>query len=220
MKKYFLLWAMVFSLVLGGKIVRASVLDINQVGSVTIEPTYAGQIVEGGNLKVYQVATVIYKDGPKAYQIQPVFSAANLLLDDANLDQLNAEYASRLQSLAASAPVFKDIETIPATGVVIEELPQGLYLFLQTQAAPGYELMKPFLLTLPKDGKLNVEATEKMSPLNAQPRKPTTVIPNKTKQRDKELPFTGQIWWPIPILVVVGIGLILLSFRGGKSHKH
>lgn len=219
MKKYYLLVMLNLSLFIGVPLVKATIVDISQIGTVTVQPIYDGKTVAGGNLNVYQVATVIYKDGPKAYQIQPAFSTVNLVLEDDTLEQKNAEYASQLLPLAASAPVFKEVETIADAGAVFDNMSQGLYLFVQTQAAPGYEAMKPFLLTLPKDGQLEVSAIEKMSPLVAKPTEPDTVIPDKGKQRDKELPFTGQIWWPIPVLLVLGIGLILLSFGGHRRHE-
>jgi LPXTG-motif cell wall-anchored protein len=35
----------------------------------------------------------------------------------------------------------------------------------------------------------------------------------------RRLPQTGQLWWPIPILAIVGIILIFLGFRSERKRK-
>ena len=45
----------------------------------------------------------------------------------------------------------------------------------------------------------------------------TVILTNTAKKlhKEKELPYTGQLWWPVPILMVLGIFLIVL----GRKHE-
>ena len=72
------------------------------------------------------------------------------------------------------------------------------------------------------------EPTEPTGPTNptepTQPTKPTQPTqPTRPTNPDKpSLPQTGQLWWPVPVLFVVGVILILLGVlrrRSGKKHE-
>lgn len=108
---------------------------------------------------------------------------------------------------------LQTFDNLPAEGIVANNLPQGIYLFIQTKTAQGYELMSPFILSIPKDGKYDITAFEKMSPLNAKPKKEETITPTVAHQTKGKLPFTGQVWWPIPILIMSGLLYLIIALK-------
>lgn len=184
-----------------------------ETGTVTIQPTYDRQAVTGGDMAVYQVARLA-EDDPFAYALLPAFAEAQISLTASDVSANSAAYAERLSAEVTKAkPVFQTA-AIPSEGVTISGLEQGIYLFVQSRAAEGYEVLKPFLLTVPKDGQYTITAVEKMSPLTAKPR---TVTPDPTARRARELPFTGQLWWPVYLLLISGIICLSLSFTKRRS---
>lgn len=89
-------------------------------------------------------------------------------------------------------------------------LRQGLYLVVQTKAANGYQKINPFLVTIPFDGKLNVDATPKSAP--AEPTPPGGGGSNGGGDKKPPLIQTGQLNWPVPVLAGSGILLFMLGW--------
>lgn len=109
------------------------------------------------------------------------------------------------------------------------DLELGLYLVVQTQAAEGYEPVDPFLISLPMQEEgvyvYEVNATPKMSELveaAEETAEETTAQTAQTPTSGATLPQTGQLNWPIPVLVALGLGLFSLGWvlRYGKKTGH
>lgn len=107
-----------------------------------------------------------------------------------------------------------------------ENLETGPYLVYQTQqdASDGFAPIKPYLISVPylSGGKYVMDVTAKPKvPLEEVPTVPTE--PEPTKPTDSQLPQTGQLNWPVPILVVGGLVLFLLGwflYFDGNKKKH
>ncbi|MGT2895826.1 hypothetical protein ACVRZR_05520 [Streptococcus entericus] len=191
-----------------------SVSAQEQTGTVIIQPTYDAKPILGGDIVVYQIASVS-SDNPRSYELLPTYQSAPISLEATQLSDNSANYAQILTSY-----VEKDTPVVKATidsneGLVVPQLAQGVYLFVQETPADGYELLKPFLITIPKDGQYTINAIEKMSPIVS---KQKTVTPSPTLKRTQVLPYTGQVWWPVYLLNVLGVVLIGISFmKRGQS---
>lgn len=85
-------------------------------------------------------------------------------------------------------------------------------------ATEGFAPISPFLISMPKyeNGAYvtDVTATPKV-PLVTEPTEPEA-----TEPPDPQLPQTGQLNWPIPVLLVSGLALFMLGWylrRGGRK---
>lgn len=108
---------------------------------------------------------------------------------------------------------FAATQQTDANGTVIfRDLTPGLYLVIRTKPAPENTAYTsdPFLVSIPTvvngTAAYQVVAEPKFS-WDAKPSKPA--VPSL--KPDPSLPQTGQLNWPIPILIAMGLSLILLG---------
>lgn len=99
-------------------------------------------------------------------------------------------------------------QTIGESGIVLfDGLQRGVYLVVQKECATGYEAILPFLVRIPMeiDGQLlyHVQAYPKVA--------------ETSKPDAPQLPQTGQLRWPVPVLAVLGMGLFGLGLRNRKK---
>lgn len=96
----------------------------------------------------------------------------------------------------------------------------GVYLVSQIDPFPGYTCMQPALVSVPMNVEgewiCGVSAMPKLEPLIEETTTPTT-SPSKPPP---ELPQTGQLNWPVPILLLAGSVLILLGICLRKDKRH
>lgn len=113
--------------------------------------------------------------------------------------------------------------------LTFSNLKPGLYLVARTQVAPANQeyIIDPYLVTLPiiEDGEVfkDIEVDEKFAHIDrprpsptpsASPTPESSPVPTPTvtpKTPKAKLPQTGQLNWPIPILIAMGLSLILLG---------
>ncbi|MGT2807177.1 hypothetical protein DIX60_00965 [Streptococcus iniae] len=194
--------------------------SVNKTGSISVQMIFGGKGISGGNLLAYQVATAVDRDGNKIFTLKQDFRQSGLIDSDLSQELLqlhNDKNVKALTQAASSATPVATFDVVSENGITATDLPAGLYLFVQNQAVPGYELMRPFLISIPNDGQYNVSALEKMSPLI--PKNQATIIPKSPPVKDNVLPFTGQLWWPVPILLSAGLLCFLLSFKWEKRSE-
>lgn len=94
---------------------------------------------------------------------------------------------------------------------LFEDIPTGLYLIYQHDAADGYNNLAPFLVTVPYtvDGEPVYDVTVSAKPeLKREPKKPTT----PSRVTVTKLPQTGQLTWPVPVLAISGMSLFVLGW--------
>ena len=194
-------------------------IDPSKIGSLTITMKCGGEIVPGGSLNVYQVATVDNSGEQVAWTFTEAFAGFGGSLGDLNNEALPGmllDYADKNNVSWTKMEIGTD-----GKGTV-GNLTPGLYLIAQDVPATNYTDIMPFLLMIPtlEDGQLvyDVKAYPKVEPDETDhPNKPYTPPdePDEPGDSDKpdpggKLPQTGQLWWPVPVLA--GAGLLMLAF--------
>lgn len=210
----------------------AQTLDLTRTGSIRLTMRYDGKPIGGGDLTLYPVATVRIDDGNAVFS--PVAGLEDFSFSAQELAQ--AELAERVLAKVKELGLSGQTKPIGSDGTVqFDNLSLGLYLLEQKTAADGYSRVRPFLVSLPleEDGTLlyDVDASPKPEPLTpegtepsepSEPTSPTTPTrpsapanPTTPVTPSTVLPQTGQLNWPIPVLLALGCicllaGLLLL----------
>ena len=158
------------------------------------------------------VATLEESRGELQYQTLPAYSFADCDWAQCSASQLR-EKALQLAPKAQKCEDFAATQQTDANGTVIfRDLTPGLYLVIRTKPAPENTAYTsdPFLVSIPTvvngTAAYQVVAEPKFS-WDAKPSKPA--VPSL--KPDPSLPQTGQLNWPIPVLIAMGLSLILLG---------
>lgn len=176
--------------------------DAGQLGSVEISTG-----ISGGTWTIYRVGDVTEENGNYGFSLTGDFKNTGRAVQNVQSPELAAELAR----YAAENGLEGEIKDA-SDSVRFDNLEMGLYLFVQSQAAAGYERAEPFLVSIPMwDGEqylYDVDASPKMS----------EIIPTETMQSqlsgilDPTLPQTGLLNWPVAALSVLGIGLTAVGW--------
>lgn len=214
--------------------------DLTKPGSisVTVKDSRTSLPVAGGEITLYEVATVESTSTGYAYVYTDDFdgcgySFSHIEDDVAGLAKSYAAYVTKQDIAGTPQEVDENGE------VHFNDLSAGLYLVVQTERSGAYTVLDPFIVTIPMISDnayvYDVDATPKtgtvMQPLppgtNDQPSpspdvpsssptpSPTPNIPNVPGT--SELPQTGQLWWPVPVLASLGTALILIGWIQRKN---
>lgn len=186
-------------------------VDMERKGSITVTMRIGEKPVSGGSLTLYRVGEV-QGDG---FRLTGSFQNFPGSLDDIGSPELAKELAEYGKNFPGRT------KTVGEDGsVCFDNLVVGLYLVVQKTAAKGYSKVAPFLVSVPylSDGKYvyDVDAGSKME-LEKEP-EPT----NPPTWPKGNIPQTGQLWWPIPLLVVGGLSFLVigvLRYRGDKDEE-
>ena len=119
--------------------------------------------LRGGELTLYQVATVKRTNGNLYFDYTGDFTGCGVVLGDLS----DSTLADQLVKYLPAVPAIAAQQDVNEEGYAnITKLPQGLYLVVQTEASHGYEAIKPFLVSIPMpDGDnwiYDVDATPKV----------------------------------------------------------
>ena len=196
----------------------ASSVDLDQKGSISVS------MKAGGDLNIFKVADVVSDNG-YSYELTEEFSGienASTVTEtiDKKLDASNAELAKNLAKFASDKSV-KAKTTLKATEdsvLKFSDLEVGLYLITQSTASTGYSIMDPFLISIPgketEKDRYNVNASPKMGKIQ----KETTPPPkDNTPPSGGKLPQTGQLWWPVAVLLAAGVILLVVGVFRRRS---
>lgn len=179
--------------------------DESQKGTIVVEMKYDGNAVVGGKLLAYRVARIAENDGNFGFEALAPYEVGELNQENISTPELAAAFAEQISGEGIEPTVSED-------GLVrFENLELGLYLIIQTEAADGFEPLKPFLVSVPmfEDGHYVYEVNaEGKFQLHQKPQ--PTAAP--TESPDPSLPQTGQLNWPIPLLAVSGLGLFSIGW--------
>ena len=206
-------------------------------GSIQITMRSGDTYVPGGNLTLYKVGDVYENDGNYSFVLTDSFVGSQENLDDIQSAQL-ADDLARYAERHSIAGINKEIDQ--NANIAFTDLDLGLYLLVQEQAAEGYNKVSPFLVSVPMqengayvydvDASPKVELEKVTEPDNpGTPDNPDTPTPNTPGTPDTptnpggKLPQTGQLNWPIPVLVAGGLGLFIIGWWmrfGGKKDSY
>ena len=183
--------------------------DLTRKGSITITMKYKGKPVSGGTLALYRVGDVHEDDGN--YSFVPVKGLEALDYSDIQSPDLAKAAAKAVEEKKIAAV---QTVTIGSSGTAeFSDLALGLYLVAQKTAASGYKMTASFLVSVPylEDGAYvyNVKADPKTD-LEREV-KPTPTEKPSTPSGGGKLPQTGQLWWPVPVLICMGLGCIAVG---------
>lgn len=187
-------------------------IDLSRTGSVTVTlKNQSGQTLSGGSLTVYQVADVAVDDGNLSFAYTNGFEHCGIELGDLSDSTLAGKLENKLSASAAGTDA-----SVGANGTVkFSDLKLGLYLVVQKEACTGYAPVSSFLVSVPmtEDGTYiyDVDASPKVSA-------PVSVTPTPTAPPvTPNLPYTGQLTWPVPVLTISG--LLLFAFGWSLRRK-
>ncbi len=239
MKKKLFIWilcAMMFTLCVP---VRADETasrqpDYTRTGSITVDiHESSGKKVPGGTLTAYEVASA----ADNAFRYTEAFAGCSVDLSKVGTGKSGEpELSASLAAYAAQNGIKGTTVTISSEGrAVFSNLELGLYLIAQETPAAGYQAIAPFSVTVPYwDGKqLLYDLNANPKPETAKPvvtppvtlvvtptvRPTLTPIPVNPVNPSPLLPQTGQLWWPVPLLIAAGAVLFLSGIRTEKRRK-
>ncbi len=180
--------------------------DPARKGSITVQMKDGGKTITGGTLTAYRVGELREDNGN--YSFEKTATMADFPQSYGDIDSA---------SLAEQVNTFVKEHKLPAYGtadnkngnVVFTDLELGLYLIVQTTPSDGYAPLNSFLVTVPiqEDGNYVYEVNAAGKFQLAQ--KPGPTDPSKPPKPN--LPQTGQLNWPVPVLAAMGIGLLVLG---------
>lgn len=194
--------------------------DMNKTGTISVILQDGGKGVPGGTLTIYRVGEIVEDDGNYSFALTDAFAGSKASLEDLN----SAALPVKLEEYAEEKKIEGVTEKVSDKGLcefgTDKGLELGLYLIVQKEAGEGYNPVNSFLVSLPQyeDGKYiyNVDASPKVD--DSVP-VPTTKPVEPTKPSGSKLPQTGQLNWPVPMLVMLGLGVFAAGWylRFGKK---
>ena len=221
---------------------------LGRLGSlhVRLYDTHNDVPLRGGELTLYQVASVKRTNGNLYFDYTGDFTGCGVVLGDLS----DSTLADQLVKYLPAVPAIAAQQDVNEEGYAnITKLPQGLYLVVQTEASHGYEAIKPFLVSIPMpDGDNWIYDVDDTPDLPEQPDNPDTPVspgtpdnpvspgtpdnpvspenpdnPVSPSTPDKPvLPQTGQLNWPVPVLACSGVLLFAAGWvlnRQGKKEN-
>jgi len=206
-----------------------NVPDLTMRGSIQITMRSGDTYVPGGNLTLYKVGDIYEDNGNYSFVLTDSFAGSGETLDDIQSAQLAddlARYAERNSITGTNKEIDQN------ANIAFTDLDLGLYLLVQEQAAEGYNKVSPFLVSVPMqengayvydvDASPKVELEKVTEPDTPDTPPDTPDTPPPTNPGGK-LPQTGQLNWPIPVLVACGLGLFIIGWWmrfGGKKDSY
>ena len=204
-----------------------NVPDLTMRGSIQITMRSGDTYVPGGNLTLYKVGDIYENDGNYSFVLTDSFAGSGETLDDIQSAQLADDLASYAERNSITG-TNKEIDQ--NANIAFTDLDLGLYLLVQEQAAEGYNKVSPFLVSVPMQENgayvYDVDASPKVELEKVtEPDTPDTPpdTPDTPTNPGGKLPQTGQLNWPIPVLVACGLGLFIIGWWmrfGGKKDSY
>ncbi|MBO4289731.1 MAG: LPXTG cell wall anchor domain-containing protein [Lachnospiraceae bacterium] len=201
--------------------------DYDRTGSISVTiKDQDGNPVEGGSLELIFVAEALWDGEQNRFAFTDEFADCGEKLDDGGVTRNGSpELAAALKKYADKNGITGTVVKLGTDGTArFADLKLGLYLISQKKAAEGYTDIEPILVSIPyaEDGKLmyDVDATPKPRTVTTtagttEPEETTkpeeTTRPEESTEPETppDIPQTGQLWWPVPLLAGVGAVLVL-----------
>lgn len=190
--------------------------DLNRGGSVTVRiHTAAEKNVKNANIRLYRVGEATTED----YNLKfvPTGAFADCGVDLSNLS--DGDMAAALAQYAKDNGITPDMTgKTDKNGVVSFAVEQsGMYLVVQkgfsNKSSAKYSEIQPFVVTIPM---INENGTDWVYDIEAQPKVNPLPTPKPTKKPtdlpEGNLPQTGMLRWPVPVLGVGGLVLFSVGW--------
>lgn len=209
-------------------------IDLNHPASLRFEVhTPQGNPVPGGLITIYKVANIVQTASGYEFEAVPAFAGIvtnerlNEQLANHDLD-VNHELSRELMEYAQDQNLVGESERVADTGIAdfstaAHDISLGLWLVTQPEAAPGYEAMPPFLISLPRviytgDSNVPVYEYDVVATPKSDPKKlPVTPPKDKTPQKPGKTPTSTETGWMqyagLLLLSLVFIVLLLFNLR-------
>ena len=180
---------------------------------------------------VFKIYLVAKKDENSRYVLTDEFK--NSQWDLNSLSQENSrEYAKNLSAFVKSKniPSIREISTNKEGIALFENLKEGIYLVLGDGFDKGE--ISPFLAEIPvwdENGKLIYSVTAMPKTKLTTPDERTTretateketEAPREEKKSEEKLPLTGQLLWPVFLLLSAGLLLIIFGIICRRSEEN
>lgn len=205
MKKKIILSSLIFIMLIASLIGTVSATELGTIQFVAIDNTDS-KAVENLEVSVYQVSK---QDAQGNFEFASGFEECTLDID--NLSESNLENLKTYAKTNAE-PLFT--KTTDSTGkFTLTNLDLGTYLLVQENKTDEIT-MQTMLISVPEltvENGLKYEVTAKPKILNKE-----IVDQNNSSKtelvKDSQLPYTGVLNWPIPVLVIAGIAIFCVAW--------
>lgn len=186
--------------------------------SIEVIVRYDGENVDGGTLTAIKVGYVDEDDGN--YFFSQEFTNARIEdITSPNASKTQQEFYNNNKS---NYDFYTQTQTVKDGKATISGLSTGLYMIVQNEAADGFSKMDTFLVSVPymEDGEYQYHVTAAIK--SELEREPEPTDPPPTEPEDPKLPQTGQMNWPIPLMVVAGLVFFVVGWAlcFGKKREH
>ena len=205
MKKKIILSSLIFIMIIASLIGTVSATELGTIQFLAINNTDS-KAVENLKVSVYQVSK---QDDQGNFEFASGFEDCTLDVD--NLSESNLENLKTYAKTNAE-PLFT--KTTDTTGkFTLTNLDLGTYLLVQENKTDEIT-MQTMLISVPEltvENGLKYEITAKPKILNKE-----IVDQNNSGKtelvKDSQLPYTGVLNWPIPVLVIAGIAIFCVAW--------
>lgn len=192
--------------------------NLEKKGSIEITMKMGDQVVPGGKLICSRVGDIAEEDGNYSFR-----RLDGEQMTDVSSPDAAKEMVAFLKDYQKKHSIDSRENTIGEDGKVkFQNLKTGLYLMTQENPPSGYYAISPFLVSIPEneDGHYIYDVTIRSKTEPKKTTKPSEDTPSPEKPRGN-LPQTGQLNWPIPILFASGLLLLVIGHLLRKgTHKH
>ncbi len=186
--------------------------------SIEVIVRYDGENVDGGTLTAIRVGYVDEEDGN--YFFSQEFT--NTQIEDITSSGASKAQKEFYENNKSNYDFYTQTQTVKDGKATFTGLSTGLYLIIQNKAADGFSKMGAFLVSVPyiEDGEYQYHVTAAIK--SELEREPEPTEPPPTEPADPKLPQTGQMNWPIPLLVVAGLVFFVVGWAlcFGKKREH
>jgi hypothetical protein len=176
--------------------------------SIEVIVRYDGEDVDGGTLTAIRVGYVDEEDGN--YFFSQEFT--NAKIEDITSSGAPKEQKKFYNNNKDNYDFYTQTQTVTDGKATFSGLSTGLYLIVQEESANGFSKMDAFLVSVPymENGEYRYHVTAAIKSEVERETEPTD--PPPTEDEDSKLPQTGQLNWPVPLMVVAGLALFVVGW--------
>lgn len=176
--------------------------------SIEVIVRYDGENVDGGTLTAIRVGYVDEEDGN--YFFSQEFT--NIKIEDVTSSGAPKAQKEFYENNKGNYDFYTQTQTVKDGKATFTGLSTGLYLIVQNKAADGFSKMGAFLVSVPymENGEYQYHVTASIK--SELEREPEPTNPPPTEPEDSKLPQTGQLNWPIPLMVIAGLAFFVVGW--------